>query len=350
MAKQHGIFNPKALEIGRNFLRERFSRAGVDVSFIDGSPPDEMSPVPGMDRNTYKNYLDRALNGDENVPAAFMHFLRTMKSDEENAKEKRETKTWMDFLLGLVLEENLRQINDFVRQYEEMAEWYRDQAENVRQDMLDIEGLIHKNMTFIDSVDAVFEKQLKTSILDRKEALRLLQQRGVAVDEKASDDHIQALLLQERRSAYNQNLELTHKLEELESQREEYLRKQRESEEGAEKLRHNRDEISRALGKENLTAEEKESLAQRLEKMYQEVRVGVVYDSAILESDKRKANEMASVAQAKSVSEQVKVSTDDPLMSLQFNAIASQTAEEKVENKASPLPTLSKQNAGPSNF
>ncbi len=85
--------------------------------------PEDQSPIPGMSKQDYMNFLERAMSGeDDDLPPTFKAFVANLQ-DAESAKEKK--RQWQDIielLMHQALERQYERLMDRVRDLNDMAD------------------------------------------------------------------------------------------------------------------------------------------------------------------------------------------------------------------------------------
>lgn len=168
--------------------------AGPGASHRDETGP---SPVPGIDWQTFKNFVVRALNGDDTVPSAMTTLVNAALAKGETSLERRERDWWRDFLLRKAIEDQLREIDGLIDQYNKMADWHHGEAAKARGRMQEATDRLGEIDEFVTGVNEVFED----GRFDRKKVIALLKSRGVEVDPNADEAVLEKHLREEQLKA-----------------------------------------------------------------------------------------------------------------------------------------------------
>lgn len=78
---------------------------------MDGVEP---SPIPGMDLQTFRNYLTQALSGDSDVPVAVLSFITAAQRGSAKTPEGRERQRWQDFFWHHAMQDSARRIQELI--------------------------------------------------------------------------------------------------------------------------------------------------------------------------------------------------------------------------------------------
>lgn len=238
-------------------IREHFAEAALG----SGEAP---SPLPGMDGATYRNFLARALSGDESVPAAVLSRVRVTNGENGTENQKSARQSLQDFIWRRAIEQHLEEIDHLIAQYTAMADWHRDQAEAARGRMQEALDRIAEIGDFLTAADGILDKYERTGKLDRKETLEELRRRGVLVDPNCDDDQLLKILKDEMKRATEERAGLIQGFEKDEADAKRHENLERENRRKAEELVKRRDAIRTG----GYDAEEETIRLQRLEEEY----------------------------------------------------------------------------------
>jgi hypothetical protein len=260
-----GLVQPSGGQPGAASLFNARARGDIPVlevplapATIRDIPEDDRSPIPGMSKQDYMNYLERAVSGDDDLPPPFLTYLNA----QADARAERE-KERKEFAFELLLEETRRRIEKNIADLEASAARWDAEAERQRQNMVDIERRMNSCQKVIDQIDAIFQKENKTGRIDREEALRLLRQRGVKVGDSASDKELHDLLLKEKQRQYLEKLRLSGEYDAAEHAREEAERRAAEDRARAKQLADNLKANEQAALQPGLSDGERSEIAKR---------------------------------------------------------------------------------------
>lgn len=146
----------------------------------------ERSPMAGMDLPTFRNFLMRALSGDETVPATFLVRLNRAVLQHGSESRRQGAEWWERVLWQQMVLERLREIDRLVERYNRMVDWHHGQAEKARARMQEATDRLGEIDAFVDGADEVLRNVERTGKLDRERAIELLRSRGIEV--KGNED------------------------------------------------------------------------------------------------------------------------------------------------------------------
>lgn len=241
---------------------------------FSGEP--EPSPIDGMDMATFRNYLIRALDGDETVPASILTVVQRGASDAAEAK-KKDLEFWERVFWLNAIEERLREIDRLIDRYNEMADWSHRQAMLARDRMREAGDKLDAIDAFVNGANDVMREKEATGKFDREKAIELLKTRGVNIDPNASNANILALLLQQRESSKRERKRWSEQYEQSSADATVYEQMEKECKTKAEELIKKREEI---LGHGYSPDEE----AQKLKELNKKYQTDVQKKAAEIES------------------------------------------------------------------
>jgi hypothetical protein len=163
----------------------------------------ERSPIPNMDMPTFRNWLIRALSGDQDIPPSMLTRVNGAVHEHGSDARKRDMEWWENVFWQLAIQENLRVIDGLINRYNEMADWHHEQAEKAREKMREATDKLEAINQFIAGVNEVLDKK-KDGKFDREKAIRLLKSRGVNVDPNEDDPTLKNRLAREQKIAQDE--------------------------------------------------------------------------------------------------------------------------------------------------
>jgi hypothetical protein len=171
----------------------------IEVPSLGNEPG--TSPVVGLDWQTFRNFVVRALAGDESVPPAISARVNSAAHGGESKLEEKDRSWWQAFLWQQMIQESLRQIDGLIGKYNAMAEWHHEQAEKARARMQEAADKLEAIDEFIGDADDVFNTKGRTGKFDRDKAIKALKNRGVDVSANEDDESLLAKLTREKQKA-----------------------------------------------------------------------------------------------------------------------------------------------------
>jgi hypothetical protein len=218
--------------------------ASVEIADAGASPhmDFEPSPVSGMDMRDFRNWLIRAFDGDPAVPPSILLAVRA-GSRQADAQDKKTQEWWERFMWQHALDQQLREINRLIAQYNEMADWHHQQAEIARRKMGEAGDKLSAIDDFLSGAKDVLGGRERTGKLDREKAIELLRGRGVAVDPSANNAQLEILLAKEQAAARRERSAWSKQYEQSETKATNEEEMEIECRKKAEELVQKRDEI-----------------------------------------------------------------------------------------------------------
>ena len=238
-------------------IREHFAEAALG----SGDAP---SPLPGMDGATYRNFLARALSGDESVPAAVLSRVRVTNGENGTENQKTARQSLQDFIWRRVIDQRLDEIDHLIAQYNAMADWHRDQAEAARGRMQGALDKMAEIGEFISGVNEILKEREGTGKLDREKAAQFLRTRGIDIDPDMDEAALVAALTAEKNKAIEEHGLWGNRFEDADTEAKRHGELERENRRKAEELVERRDTIRTGGYK----AEEEALRLKRLEDEY----------------------------------------------------------------------------------
>lgn len=217
-------------------IQEQFARAAQN----NGDHP---SPLPGVDMLTYRNFVVRALSGDDSVPSSFMLNTMATRSSKNPEQQERDRKAYQYLLWKQQIDQHLEEIERLAARYREMADWHTVQAALARTRMNAAADKLEEIDTFVTGVNSLLEDKERTGKLDREKALELLRFRGVPVAEKSDDAMLVVELAKEKAKALDERAQWLQAHQDAEADTTYHEALEQENRRKAEELIERRDAI-----------------------------------------------------------------------------------------------------------
>lgn len=217
---------------------------GKAVSGENSQVDPETSPIAGMDRQSFRNYLIRAIDGDQSVPPAILTLVSaTLHGKADGEKERREQHWWEEFFWQRVLNDRLNRVQDLIDRCTQKADWHHDQAEQARGRMREATDKLQKIDEFVEGTNEALAEYKRTGTLDRERMRKLLKARGVDVDPNANDETLISLMRQEHQKTQQEKRYWSKQYETGSADAAEHDRQEREWRRQAEELKKQREAI-----------------------------------------------------------------------------------------------------------
>jgi hypothetical protein len=260
--------------------QEQTTKTPIEIAFVNspfqGAP--EPSPIDGMDMATFRNYLTRALEGDETVPASMLSVVQRGAPEGTDGK-KKDQEFWERVFWLNAIEERLKEIDRLIDHYNEMADWSHEQAEQARGRMREAGDKLAAIDEFVTGVNDVLGERERTGKLDREKAVELLKTRDVVVGPNSDDASLLFLLKQQRQTAQAERGAWSKQYEQSGAEATVYEQMEKENRAKAEELARKRDEIKKA-------GYDPQEEAARLKQVGDEYKLDVQYKAADIENIK----------------------------------------------------------------
>ena len=260
--------------------KEARTKPEIEVAFVDASPAGEpeMSPVPGMDLQTFRNYVTRALSGDESVPGSVLELVGGVRRGvgAAGAQPDGEGEWFHDFVWRQAIEESLKAINGLIDRYNEMADWDYAQSVKARERMGEAVDKLDEIDEFTSGADDVLKGYKDTGKIDRAKAIALLKQRGVTVDANEDDKSLLARLQKERELALSEKARWNKQYDDANADANFYDAQEKENRRKAEELARQRDAVIQS-------GASPEEQAQKLRALEDKASIDVTLKAAAME-------------------------------------------------------------------
>lgn len=159
------------------------------------------SPISSMDMQTFRNFLMRALCGDQDVPPSILTRVNEAAREHGSDAKKRDMEWWERYFWQQAIEEHLKAIDDLINRYNQMADWHHEQAEQARERMREAADKLNAIDEFVSGAEGIFKEKETTGKFDREKAIRLLKARGVNVDPNEDEGSLLLKLKEQEKKA-----------------------------------------------------------------------------------------------------------------------------------------------------
>ncbi len=217
-------------------IQEHFAKAAQNNG-------DRLSPLPGVDMLTYRNFVMRALNGDEMVPSTMLFGQMATRSAKAPEQQERDRKAFQYLLWKQALDRQLEEIDRLIARYQEIADWHTAQASLARIRMNEAADKLEEIDTFVSGAINLLEEKQRTGKLDREAALELLRTRGIVLGSGIDDAELQVALVTESNNAAAEKSQWVRQYEDAEVETKRHETLERENRRKAEELIERRDAI-----------------------------------------------------------------------------------------------------------
>lgn len=264
---------------GADFLRSAFGVAGADPVGADA-----------LQARQFEDNMMRFVRSGEIDPAAAAAFLNRSNLGQGalagngflNGKEENKD----DPFWRITLFDQFRQMRERIQQYEEMANWYREQIQNAERDIKKLEDTRDKATAFLNDVEDIDGDFRRTGKLNREKCIEALKKRGVEVKPDASDQELRRALDRQKEIDRKIAEDANRLIEKIKAERDEYRRKLEETE---RKAKEARDQLNEIENSKDLTPQEK---SEAINETLKNEKPKIAYSIGILEDDKKKKAEI----------------------------------------------------------
>ncbi len=291
---------------------------------IDDAGP---SPVPGLDWQAFRNYVIRALTGDEAVPASVLIYVNAAVARGERDLERRDHAWWRDFLWRQAIAESLQAVDGAIGELEGLAAWYREQAETMLSEMDQAARRMARRSEFIEEADSIIDGWERDGQLDRERAIEALGKRGVEANERMSDAQLVELLRPAQQRALEEQARDSDRYDDLDRGRQEFEQQTQALE---EKARAYKDECDSIMNDPDLSDEER---ARQLQELRDRVGADVALEAARREIHKQAKQQLDREAEA---SRDASHTTDEMDMLMAFRDTFNTKSAGTATNEAQP--------------
>ena len=217
----------------------------IEIAFVNApaDAPGDRSPIPGMRMQEFRNWLIRAIDGDPAVPASIRLAVAAGSREAEAQGKSKDQEWWELFMWQYALNERLREIDQLVNRYNELADWHHAQAELARGKMREAGDELAAIDEFLTGAKDVLGGRERTGKLDREKAIELLRTRGVAVDPYTNDGQLAILIVKQQAAARSEREAWSKQYEQSKTEATNEEEMERECRKKAEELVQKRDEI-----------------------------------------------------------------------------------------------------------
>ena len=231
------------------------------------------SPIPNMDLATFRNWLMRALSGDQDVPPAILTRVNEALREHGSDATKRDREWWQNYFWQRVFEDQLRAIDRYIDGLNRMADELRQRIDENKAKVYEndrwIEDMERRHKGAAPALDyykenGVFERD-EDGKLKNKDAQMLLDEYARRTGQKPESDTAIAFAIKDQERVEREEAE-RRKIENRK------LGEEIKTDEG--RLKEVEEKVRRAIERRNEIAEDNKNdpalAQQKIKKFWQE--------------------------------------------------------------------------------